>query len=138
MATYTSSTAETGIQPKSLRSGSLSGLSVAYDATTISLSLGTVFTMIKVPAGARVLFMSYGCNKTGDPVVRIGDSVSATRYKSDGTLSAGLGMIMAKTFNQNYTYSLDDAIKITISVVSVQTVGGVFYLNTIFGMSTGN
>lgn len=137
MATYTASAAQPAVQPKSLRVG-LSGMSAAYDATLVSLSIGTVFNMVKVPAGARVLFMSYGTSYTGDATIQIGDSVSGTRYKSVGTLSAGQGMIMASTLNQNYVYSADDTIVIRASLSSATTLGGVFYLNVIYGLDTGN
>ncbi len=138
MATYTSSAAQTDVEPKSLRVG-LSGLSVKYDATAISISAGTVFSMIKMPKGARVLFMSYGAESTtaGQYELGIGDSVSATRYRSVATLSSLDGMVMASTFNQNYVYSADDTISMTISVATAASVGGRFYLNVIYGMDTG-
>ena len=135
MATYTASAAQAGAQPKSLRVG-LSGVGASYDATTVSLSIGTVFNMVKIPAGAKVLFLSYGTTATGDPVVQIGDSVSATRYKSALTLSAGLGMVVSTTLNQNYTYSADDTIFMRASLSSASTLGGTFMLNVIWGMDT--
>jgi hypothetical protein len=132
---FTASAAQSDAQPKSLRVG-LSGVSAFYDNTLVSLSIGTKFNMIKVPTGARVLFMSYGTTYTGDATIQIGDSVSSTRYKSVGTLSAGQGIIMASTLNQNYTYSADDVIFIQVSLSSATTLGGVFMLNAIWGLDT--
>lgn len=137
MATFTASAAQAGAQPKSLRVG-LSGVAAAYDATLVSASIGTIFNMVKVPAGAKVLFMSYGTTYTGDATIQIGDSVSGTRYKSVGTLSAGQGMIMASTLNQNYLYSADDTIVMRISLSSATTLGGVFMLNVIWGLDAGS
>ena len=133
MATYTASAAQAGAQPKSLRVG-LTGVSSQYDATTVSLSIATVFNMIKIPKGATVLFMSYANTNTGDGTVQIGDSVSGTRYKSSLTLSAGQGVVVATTANQNYKYSADDTITIRVSLSSATTLGGTFFLNAIWGM----
>jgi hypothetical protein len=138
MATYTASAAQPGIQPKGLRVG-LTGVSAVYDTTGVSLSIGTVFNMVKVPAGARVLFMSYGTSSpAASPTVQIGDSVSGTRYASALTLSAGQGMVMASTLNQNYTYSTDDTIVMRVSLASGSSAGGLFILNAIWGMDTGS
>src|SRR5689334_12934476 len=110
MATFTASAAQSDAQPKGLRVG-LSGFSAQYDTTGVSLSIGTVFNMLKIPAGARVLFMSYGTTSAAaSPTIQIGDSVSGTRYASANTLTAGQGMVMASTLNQNYSYSVDDVI----------------------------
>lgn len=136
MPTFTSSAAHSTVPAKSLRVG-LSGQSVLYDNTGVSLSIATVFNMVKVPAGARVLFMSYGTTMTGDATFQIGDSVSGTRYKSVGTFSAGLGMVVATTLNQNYLYSADDTIIVRVSLSSASTLGGSIFLNVIFGMDTG-
>jgi len=136
MATYTASAAQPTAPVKALRVG-LSGQAVAYDATGVSLSIGTVFNMVKMPANSRVMFLSYGTTYTGDCTVQIGDSISGTRYKSVGTLSAGQGMVVATTLNQNYVYSADDTIVVRVSLSSATTLGGTFYLNVIFGMDTG-
>jgi hypothetical protein len=134
MATYTASAAQTGAQPKGLRVG-LSGVASQYDATGVSLSIASVFNMVKIPAGARVLFMSYGTTNTGDGTVQIGDSVNGTRYKSALTLSAGLATIVTTTFS-NYKYSADDTIILRVSLSSASTLGGTFFLNCIYGMDT--
>jgi len=93
--------------------------------------------MVKVPAGARVLFMSYGhTNPTASPTIQIGDSVSGTRYASVVTVSTGQGMIVATTLNQNYKYSADDTIVMRVSLASGTSAGGTFFLNCIYGMDT--
>jgi hypothetical protein len=137
MATFTASAAQSDAQPKSLRVG-LSGVSAQYDSTGVSLSIGTVFNMLKIPAGARVLFMSYGTTTgAASPTIQIGDSVNAMRYASANTLSAGQGMVMASTLNQNYSYSADDVIVMRVSLASGSSLGGVFILNAIWGMDAG-
>lgn len=134
MATYTASAAQPGVQPKGLSVG-LAGTSVVYDHTTISLSINTNVNLIKVPARSRVLFMQYGFTGTGDAVWQIGDSVSGTRHKSAGTLSAGMGMVVASTFGyQAYVYSADDVIVARASLSSATTLGGEFHAVVILGM----
>lgn len=135
MATYTASAAQPAVQPKSLRVG-LSGLAVRYDATTVSLSIGTVLNLMKVAANSRVLFMQYGFTGAGDATWQIGDGVDGTRYKSVGTLSAGLGMVMASTFHA-YVYSADDTIIARASLSSATTLGGEFHLRVAFAMDAG-
>lgn len=136
MPTFTASAAQPGIQPKGLRVG-LAGQAVVYDNTTVSLSIGTVMNLLKIPANARVLFMSYGFTGAGDATWQIGDAINGTRYKSVGTLSAGLGMVMANTFSE-YIYSADDTIIARASLSSATTLGGEFHLRVIFGLDTGN
>ncbi len=135
MTTYTSSAGQTGVTPKGIRVG-LTGVSVALEASIICPTSGTILEMVKVPKGSRVLFMSYGATGT-DWDFEIGDSVSSSRYKSAGVLSGALGMIMAKTLNQNYTYSAEDKILITSSLCSDGSGAGTVYLNVVFGLDTG-
>lgn len=132
MATYTASAAQPGVQAKALRVG-LSGEAVMYDTTTVSLSIGTVLNLMKVAANSRVLFMQYGFTGTGDATWQIGDSINGTRYKSVGTLSAGMGMVMSSTFHA-YQYSLDDTIIARASLSSATTLGGEFHLRVAFAM----
>lgn len=132
MPTYTASAAQPGVVPKSLRVG-LSGLAVRYDNTTVSLSINTNLNLMKVAAGSRVLFMQYGFSGTGDGTWQIGDTIDGTRYKSVGTLSAGMGMVMASTFHA-YVYSADDTIVARASLSSATTLGGEFHLRVAFAM----
>jgi hypothetical protein len=134
MANFTASAAADGIQPKALRVG-LQGQAVVYDHTTVSLSINTNITMMKVAKNTRVLFMQYGFTGTGDATFQIGDGVNGTRYKSAGTLSAGQGMVMANTFSMGtYVYSADDTIIVRTSLSSATTLGGEFHINAIFAM----
>ena len=138
MATFTASAAQPAVQPKALNVG-LSGVSVVYDNTTVSLSIGTVIELVKVPARSRVLFMQYGFTGVGDATWQIGDSVSGTRHKSSGTLSAGMGMVVASTFGyQSYVYSADDKVIARASLSSATTLGGEFHLALILGMDAGS
>lgn len=137
MANFTASQGQATVQPKSLRVG-LVGNSVVYDHTTVSLSINTNITMMRVAKGTRCLFMQYGFTGTGDATWQIGDGVSGTRYKSVGTLSAGQGMVVASTFNyQAYVYSTDDTIIVRASLSSATTLGGEFHLAAIFSMDPG-
>ena len=134
MANFTASAVAAGVSPKSLRVG-LIGQAVAYDHTTVSLSINTNISMMKVAANTRVLYMAYGFTGTGDATFQIGDGVSGTRYKSAGTLSAGMGLVMANTFGVGaYVYSVDDTIIVRASLSSATTLGGEVHLRVIFAM----
>jgi len=134
MANFSASATTAGIQPKGLRVG-LIGQAVKYDHTTVSLSINTNIYMMKVASGTRVLYMAYGFSGTGDSTFQIGDSINGTRYKSAGTLSAGLGLVMANTFDIGaYVYSADDTIIVRCSLSSATTLGGEVHLRVIFAM----
>lgn len=136
MATFTASAAQPDQVAKGLRVG-LSGVAALYDNTTVSLSINTNINMVKLPASSRVLFMSYGFDGIGDGTWQIGDTLNGTRYVSVATLSAGLGMQMAKTFSE-YVYSVEDTIVVRCSLSSATTLGGQFHLKVIYGLDTGN
>ena len=134
MANFTASAGHNTSPAKGLRVG-LQGQSVKYDHTTVSLSINTNIIMARVAAGTRVLYMQYGFTGGGDATFQIGDSVNGTRYKSAGTLSAGLGMVVASTFDIGaYVYSVDDTIIVRASLSSATTLGGEFHLRTIYAM----
>ena len=135
MATYTASAAglSSGVQPKGLRVG-LVHASVTY-SLNISTSIGTVIEMIKVPQNATPVFISFGTTIAGDHTVECGDGNAAGRFRSAATLTAGLGMVIANTVIPPYTYSLDDTIDLKISLASVTTLGGAYYINVNFSMN---
>lgn len=135
MATFTASAAQPGVTPKGLRVG-LSGQQALYDNTAVSLSIGTVWNMVKVPAGARVLYMTLGFSGSGDGTFQVGDTLNGTRYRSVGTLSAGQGMVLCNAFAP-YQYSTDDTIVVRASLASASTLGGSVLLNVIFGLDAG-
>ena len=134
MATYTASAAQTGVQPKSLRVGTVNVKSV-YSFDGISSSVSTIVNMVKVAQGARVTFMEFFPNVAGEYTLEIGDNVNGQRYRSNATTSAGVGtqrpLSLAMT---SYQYSADDVIIMKISLASVLTLGGAFYMNVGFTM----
>lgn len=136
MATYTASCAQSTSPTKGIRVG-LEGQFAAYDFTGVSVSIGTVLAMIKIPAGARVLYIQHGTTYTGDCTVEVGDSLAAGKYKSAATLSAGQGMISGMTVPGSYVYSVDDCLQLKISLSSATTLGGIFYMQAIWGLDTG-
>ncbi len=134
MANFSASAATLGAATKGLRVG-LIGQAVKYDNTTVSLSINSNFTMMKVAAGTRILYMAYGFTGTGDGTFQIGDGINGTRYKSAGTLSAGMGLVVANTFDIGaYVYSADDTIVVRTSLSSATTLGGEVHLRVIFAM----
>lgn len=133
MATYTGTAAQAGIQPKGLRVG-LVAVKSTYSFNTSSASVGTTLQMVKVPAGATPIFVQYGSKSTADFTVSIGSPDLQGLYRSAATLSAGLGMIVSNIVQAPYTFSKDDYINAYISLASVATLGGAFYMNVIFSM----
>ncbi len=131
MATYTADAAQPGVQPKGLRVGLIAVTSVY--SLNISTSVGMVIQMVKVPANARPVLITVANSNTGDNTVQVGDGISPARYRVEATLSSGQGMVLCGVLN-NYTYSTDDTIDITISRASATTAGGALYLTAIFSM----
>jgi len=130
MATHTASAAQANVIPKGLRVG-LVAVNGVWSFPS-SLSIGTTVQMVKVPANATPVFVSAHTTNTGQASISVGDGLNNARYRANGTMSAGFGLV------QNgfvpYTYSTDDTIDVFISLVSVSTLGGALYLTAIFSM----
>ena len=134
MATVTASLAQTGVQPKGLRVGLVAVRSVYSADPATSSTIGTTIQMVKVPAGATVVYIQYGTSQPGDHTFSVGDGISNARYKVDSTFTAAQGMVVGTIVAQPYTYSQDDTIDIFISLVSESSLGGGWYLNVIYSM----
>jgi len=132
MATYTATGAQASVQPKGLRVGLVAVRSVY--SQDVSISINTNINMVKVPAGASVVYMSYGILGVADSTLGIGDSVAAQRYRSMATYSAGLGMLTPTIITSPYTYSAEDTIVMRVSLASASTLAGAYYMNVIFSM----
>ena len=132
MATYTSDAVALGVQPKGLRVGLIHASSVY--SLNISTTIDTVIQMIKVPQNATPVLIRIGTNIVADHTVEVGDGNALSRFRSAATLTAGLGMVVCNLPVINYTYSLEDTIDLHISLVSVSTLGGAYYMNVIFSM----
>jgi len=132
MAIFTANAAQQTAMPKGNRTGLVAVTSFwSWDR---SVSVGTTIQMIKVPAGGTPLFVQFGGNKAGQYTMSVGDGLSNARYKTDGTFSAAMGMTFTTVVQAPYTYSTDDTIDIFVSLVSVSTIGGAFYMTTIISM----
>lgn len=131
MATYTANAVALAVQPKSLTVG-LVHASSTY-SLNISTTIGTTIQMIKVAKGATPVLIQFGTNIVGDHTVECGDGNDSSRYRSAATLTAGLGMVIAN-LPSLYTYSVDDTIDLKISLASVTTLGGAYYMRAIFSM----
>lgn len=132
MATYTSDEAQSGIQPKGLRVGLVAV--TGFYSIVGSIAAGTTIQMVKVPANATPILIQVANTNTGDSTIAVGDGNSTARYKADGTLSSGQGVVICTIPAAPYTYSVDDTIDITISGASATTLGGAVYLTAIFSM----
>lgn len=136
MAVFTANAAQQTAMPKGNRTGLVAVTSFwSWDR---SVSIGTTIQMIKVPAGGTPVFIQYGANNAGQFTLSVGDGVNTARYAAHATTSAGMGMIVAGgtgyTVAAPYTYSTDDTIDIFVSLVSITTLGGAFYLTAIISM----
>lgn len=138
MAVFTANAAQTTAMPKGSRTGLVAVTSFwSWDR---SLSLGTTIQMVKVPAGGVPLFVQVGHNNAGQASVSVGDGINNSRYLNNVTLSAAMGMVIGgasgtvMAVGAPYTYSTDDTIDIFVSLVSISTIGGAFYLTTIISM----
>ena len=134
MATKTADKVALGVQPKGLRVGLVAVTSVFSLNTT--LSAGDVIQMVKVPLNATPVYVALSGATTGVGTVKVGDGVSSARYITNYLVSANAVQSPINTAYTPYTYSVDDTIDITVSAVSIGTVGGAFVLTAIFAMDT--
>jgi len=131
--TKTASAAQTGVQPKGLRVG-LNAVKavVSFDGSS---SIGSIGYMVKVPANAKVIYMDFASTVLGEYTLNVGDSVNNSRYFSNATTSGAVGVLRPTGAGMlGYQYSADDTIQMKMSLVSVVSSGGAFYMNVIFSM----
>lgn len=133
MATITATKAQVGVQPKGLRVG-LVAVTTTYSLAA-SLSVGDVIQMIKVPKGATPVYVAVSSG-SGAAVVGVGDGISASRYINILSDSVGTTLTPINQVYVPYTYSTDDTIDITVSLVSTGVATGGFNMIAIFSMDT--
>ena len=131
MATLVAAKAASGIQPKGLRVGV--NTVVSTYSVGAALSVGDVIQMVKVPAGATVTYVAVSSG-SGQGVVNVGDGVSTSRYMSSYLNSANAPLTPISTAYAPYTYSTDDTIDITVSLVSTGAATGGFNMVVIFSL----
>ena len=136
MAVFTANAAQSTAMPKGNRTGLVAV--TGFWSVTNSISIGSTILMVKVPQGGTPVFIQYGANNAGQYSISVGDGISNARYAANATTSAAMGMIVAGgtgyAVAAPYTYSTDDTIDIYVSLVSVTTIGGAFYLTAIISM----
>ena len=132
MATRTATKAAAGIQPKGLRVG-LVAVTCQYSIDA-SLSVGDVIQMVKVPKNATPVYVALSGATTAVGTIKVGDGISAARYITNYAVSAGAVQSGINTAYVPYTYSVDDTIDVTVSLVSISAVGGEIVLTAIFAM----
>jgi len=132
--TVTASAAQSTVGPKSLRYGAIPVKAVvSFD--NISSSIGTIGYMVRVPAGAKVVYMDFASTVLGQYTLNVGDSVNESRYFSNATTSGTVGVLRPTGAGMlGYQYSADDILQMKMSLVSVVSVGGAFYMNVLFAM----
>ncbi len=133
MATITASKGQTGVMPKGLRVGLVAVTSVW--SAGAALSAGDVIQMIKVPAGATPVYVAVSSG-SGAATVNVGDGVSANRYLNSYAASATAPLTPITSTFIPYTYSTDDTIDITVTLVSTGAASGGFNMIAVFSMDT--
>ncbi len=137
MATKTAAAAQVTIQPKGLRVGLVAVTSTYSISAGGSLSTGDVIQMIKVPANATVVSLKVHGTYAGEAAITVGDGLDDDRYVSLRTATVAMLPVYMNTLVAPYTYSTDDTIDIDISVASIQSIAGNFFMTAIFSMDTG-
>lgn len=140
MATLKSSKVASGTPAKSLSVG-LVAVTAAYSiGAGLSLSAGDVIQMVNVPKGAQVVYAALsGIGTNQEAIVSLGDGVDDDRYMGPLSMSASTAIprfLDHAAMATPYVYSTDDTIDLTISTVSLDTIGGAFHLTVIFSKDT--
>ena len=141
MATRTASAAKTSVvnSIKSLRVGTWAVTSTFSIPASQSISIGDVIQMIAVPANSQVV----GLHLRSDyfqATLTVGDGLDDNRYVGSPVSTSALFAVsfgeagLGAAVGAPYTYSTDDTIDIFISLVSVSSVLGAFYLTAIMTM----
>lgn len=138
--------ATAGTQPKGLRVGLVAvtgtySLPAAGAAGASRLSAADIIQMVKVPAGANLIYLRNQYSAPGSCTFTIGDTASTARYVSSLAIaSADSGTQVINVVTAPYTYSVDSTIDITVASTSVQSAGtgvGGFIMHAIFSMDSG-
>lgn len=120
MATLTSTKVSSTRPVKSVHAGAQS-ISVVYSLTA-SLSAGDVIQMVKIPSGAVVtdIITTVLMTAANTTAANIGDGDSSARFLASTSMSNN-GVVRA-TLGLPYSYSQDDTIDISFTVVTSATV----------------
>lgn len=140
MTTRTAPAAQSTLQPKGIRVGLVAVNSTYSIPAGASLSAGDVIQMIRVPANSTVVFV--GVKSTyAQSVITVGDGLSDARYVGATSTSAQHAVhtftnLVTSNALAPYTYSTDDTIDISVSLTSITTIAGAFYMTAIISMDS--
>lgn len=136
MTTRTASAAQAHAIPKGIRVGTWAVTSTFSPGASQSISAGDVIQMIRVPANASVVFVGLRSTYV-QSVVTVGDGLSDARYigaQSTSAAHASCNFLSGVPQAGSYTYSVEDTIDIAVSLTSVTSIAGAFYLTAILTM----
>ena len=141
MTTRTASAAQAHAIAKGHRVGMWAVTSTYSMGAGQSVSATDVIQMIKVPQGASVVYV--GLRTTyAQAVVTVGDGLSDARYIGAASTSAAHAIDnFTSGFPQGgapYVYSTDDTIDLAVSLTSITSILGAFYLTAILTMDPTN
>jgi len=137
MATRTAAAAQATAIPKSLRYGTVAVTSTFSIPAGQSISITDVIQMIRVPAGATVVFLGVTSTYV-QAAIEVGDGLLTNRYIPVQSTSAAHAAhtFVAGSTNIPYTYSTDDTLDILATLVSVSSVAGAFYMTAIYTLDS--
>lgn len=135
MATYTSDKTASTVQARA----SLQTVTVVGTYTiSAALAGGDVLQMVKVPAGATIIDLTYSTSAqiAATTTGSIGDGGAAGRFVAAGT-ALGAAALMARLSvpaGVGYTYTSEDTIDVTYSTLTTPTTGAVVKLAVTYTM----
>lgn len=119
MATLKATRALAGVPARTLHAGAIVETS-RYTASA-TVSNGDVVQMVKVPAGARVVDLTYGCSVAG--TVAIGDGLDTNRYRATASIAVSTVLSgVSAIAGLNYEYTADDTIDVHLAAKFATTV----------------
>lgn len=117
MATFTASAADSLSPAKMMVNGSV--VRVVKYTHPVALSVGDVIQMCRVPMGATMTFVTFGCSASAGAItVNVGDGNDTSAYAAAVVLST-TALLTSSTFRgAGRSYSAEDTIDIVVTALS--------------------
>lgn len=118
MATFTASAAQSSAPAFYNVNGTTSRV-IRY-THPVALSAGDVIQMVKIPNGAAVLNVRFGCSASAGAItVNVGDGNDTSAYAASVVLSGSAVSLAAMTYRgMGRSYSAEDTIDFVVTVLS--------------------
>lgn len=117
MATFTASAAQSTAPAQYIINGTVSRV-VKY-THPVALSVGDVIQMVRVPNGAVIESLGYGCSASAGAItVNVGDGNDTSAYAASVVLSATQLNVITTFRGIGRSYSAEDTLDIVVTVLS--------------------